>query len=52
MTGHTLMDAIGALSAGLIADAFGLAAAINVIAALTFLSDAVVAMLMRGRQTV
>jgi MFS family permease len=44
--------AIGALSAGLIADAFGLASAINVIAALTFLSGAVVAMLMRGRQTV
>ena len=43
--------AIGALSAGLIADAFGLASAINVIAALTFLSGAVVAMLMRGRQT-
>ena len=44
--------AIGALSAGLIADAFGLASAINVIAALTFVSGAVVAMLMRGRQTV
>ena len=44
--------AIGALSAGLIADAFGLTSAINVIAALTFLSGAVVAMLMRGRQTV
>jgi len=44
--------AIGALSAGLIAGAFGLASAINVIAALTFLSGAVVAMLMRGRQTV
>jgi MFS family permease len=43
--------AIGALSAGLIADAFGLASAINVIAALTFLSGAVAAMLMRGRQT-
>jgi MFS family permease len=44
--------AIGALSAGLIADAFGLAWAIGSIAALTFLSGAVVAMLMRGRQTV
>jgi MFS family permease len=44
--------AIGALSAGLIADWFGLAAAINVIGALTFLSGVVVAMLMRGRQTV
>jgi MFS family permease len=44
--------AIGALSAGLIADAFGLAWAIAAIAALTFLSGAVVAMLMRGRQTV
>jgi len=43
--------AIGALSAGLIADAFGLASAINVIATLTFLSGVVVAMLMRGRQT-
>jgi MFS family permease len=43
--------AIGALSAGLIADAFGLASAINAIAALTFLSGAVVAMLMHGRQT-
>ena len=43
--------AIGALSAGVIADAFGFASAINVIAALTVLSGAVVAVLMRGRQT-
>jgi MFS family permease len=41
--------AIGALSAGLIADSFGLAAAINAIAALTFLSGAVVGALMRQR---
>jgi MFS family permease len=41
--------AIGALSAGLIADSFGLASAINVIAALTFISGAVVGLLMRQR---
>jgi MFS family permease len=41
--------AIGALSAGLIADSFGLASAINAIAALTFLSGAVVGVLMRQR---
>jgi MFS family permease len=41
--------AIGALSAGLIADAFGLAWAIAAIAALTFLSGAVAAILMRER---
>lgn len=39
--------AIGALSAGLIADRFGLSSAITSIAALTFLSGTVVAMLMR-----
>jgi MFS family permease len=41
--------AIGALSAGLIADLFGLAAAINAIAALTFISGAVAGALMRQR---
>ena len=39
--------AIGALSAGIIADVFGLSAAIASIAGLTFLSGAVVAVLMR-----
>ena len=39
--------AIGALSAGLIADFFGLAAAIGAIAALTFISGSVVAVAMR-----
>jgi len=41
--------AIGALSAGLIADAFGLASAINAIAALTFISGTVAGVLMRQR---
>jgi MFS family permease len=41
--------AIGALSAGLIADWFGLASAINAIAAVTFVSGAVVGLLMRQR---
>ena len=41
--------AIGALSAGLIADRFGLSSAITSVAALTFLSGTVVAMLMRER---
>jgi MFS family permease len=41
--------AIGALSAGIIADVFGMAWAIGAIAALTFLSGAVVAVLMRDR---
>ena len=41
--------AIGALSAGLIADSFGLSAAINAIAALTFISGAVAGVLMRQR---
>jgi MFS family permease len=41
--------AIGALSAGLIADTFGLASAINAIAALTFISGAVAGLLMRQR---
>jgi hypothetical protein len=41
--------AIGELSAGIIADQFGLAAAINAIAALTFLSGVVVAVLMCER---
>jgi MFS family permease len=39
--------AVGALSAGLIADRFGFAAAILAIAALTFLSGAIVAIVMR-----
>jgi MFS family permease len=39
--------AIGALSAGLIADSFGLASAIASIAALTFLSGVIVALLMK-----
>ena len=39
--------AIGALSAGIIADFFGFAWAIGAIAALTFLSGAVVALLMQ-----
>ncbi|MGD9967501.1 MAG: MFS transporter [Hyphomonadaceae bacterium] len=41
--------AIGALAAGLIADQFGLAAAIAAIAGLTFLSGAVVAITMQSR---
>ena len=41
--------AIGALSAGIIADIFGMAWAIGSIATLTFLSGAVVAVLMRER---
>ena len=41
--------AIGALSAGIIADIFGMAWAIGSIAALTFLSGAIVAVLMRER---
>lgn len=41
--------AIGALSAGIIADLFGMGWAIGSIAALTFLSGAVVALLMRER---
>jgi MFS family permease len=41
--------AIGALSAGLIADRFGLSAAISSIAALTFISGVVVAVFMRER---
>jgi MFS family permease len=40
--------AVGALSAGLIADSFGLASAINSIAALTFISGLAAALLMRG----
>jgi MFS family permease len=40
--------AIGALSAGLIADRFGLSSAIASIAAVTFISGAIVAALMRG----
>jgi len=39
--------AIGALSAGLLADSFGLSWAITSIAALTFLSGVVVAVMMR-----
>lgn len=41
--------AIGALSAGIIADRFGLSAAISSIAALTFISGVVVAVFMRER---
>jgi MFS family permease len=41
--------AIGALSAGIIADRFGLSAAISSIAALTFISGVVVALFMRER---
>ena len=41
--------AIGALSAGIIADILGLAWAIAIIAALTFFSGAVVALVMRER---
>jgi MFS family permease len=40
--------AIGALSAGLLADAFGIAFAIGVVGALTFVSGAVVAVAMKG----
>ncbi|MBZ9990755.1 MFS transporter [Mesorhizobium sp. BH1-1-5] len=43
--------AIGALSAGLIADFFGLSAAIVAVAALTFLSGAIVAIAMREART-
>jgi uncharacterized protein YcfJ len=46
---HIPGHAIGALSAGLIADSFGLASAINAIAALTFISGAVAGVLMRQR---
>ena len=42
--------AIGALSAGIIADLFGMAWAIGAIATLTFLSGLIVALLMRGSQ--
>lgn len=42
--------AVGALSAGLIADAFGFAAAILAVAALTFISGTVVAILMTGKR--
>ena len=41
--------AIGALSAGIIADIFGMAWAIGSIAVLTFLSGAVVALVMREK---
>ncbi|MBI3676962.1 MAG: MFS transporter [Proteobacteria bacterium] len=44
--------AIGALSAGLIADLFGIAAAIAAIGVLTFLSGAVVAIVMRERRPI
>ncbi|ACI94805.1 sugar transport/efflux pump [Afipia carboxidovorans OM5] len=47
--GGSLGYAIGALSAGLIADRFGLSWAIISIAALTFDSGAVVAIVMRAR---
>jgi NADH:ubiquinone oxidoreductase subunit 5 (subunit L)/multisubunit Na+/H+ antiporter MnhA subunit len=42
--------AIGALSAGIIADVFGFAWAIAVIGALTFASGAVVAIVMNDRK--
>jgi MFS family permease len=41
--------AIGALSAGIIADIFGMAWAVEVIAALTFVSGVIVALIMRER---
>jgi MFS family permease len=41
--------AIGALSAGIIADLFGLSWAIGTIAALTFVSGVIVAIVMRER---
>jgi len=41
--------AIGALSAGIIADIFGMAWAVEVIGALTFVSGAIVALIMRER---
>jgi MFS family permease len=41
--------AIGALSAGIIADIFGMAWAVEVIAALTFVSGAIVALIMHER---
>ena len=41
--------AIGALSAGMIADILGMSSAITIVAALSFLSGAVVALLMRER---
>ena len=44
--------AIGALSAGIIADFFGMAWAIAAIGALTFVSGLIVALLMRGYQPV
>jgi MFS family permease len=43
--------AIGALSAGIIADRYGLAAAIFAVAALTFMSGAIVAVFMREHRT-
>lgn len=43
--------AIGALSAGLIADLFGFAAAITAVGALTFLSGVVVALMMQERHS-
>lgn len=43
--------AIGALAAGIIADRFGLSAAIFAVAALTFVSGAIVAVFMRERST-
>jgi MFS family permease len=46
---HDLGYAIGALSAGIIADRFGLSAAIVSNAALTFISGAVVAVFMAER---
>jgi hypothetical protein len=39
--------AIGALSAGIVADLFGLSSAIGAVASLTFVSGAIVAALMR-----
>ena len=44
--------AIGALSAGMIADTLGMSWAITIVAALSFLSGAVVALLMRERSHV
>ena len=43
--------AIGALSAGIMADLFGIAVAIDVVGALTFASGAIVALTMKERAT-
>ena len=50
LPGDSLLFAIGALAAGVIADLFGLAFAISSVAAVTFMSGAVVAVVMRERR--